>query len=220
MPLTLYYHPLSSYSWKVLIALYESGLDFDGRVVDFSNEASRRALFELWPLGKIPVLRDEPAGRTVAETSIELEYLAQRFDTARWLIPSDPELALLVRFRDRVFDLHVQGPMQKIVADRLRPADARDAHGVAAARRDLQVACALVDGWARQAPWAAGDAFSLADCAAAPALHYADKLSPLRPAFPHLADYLQRLSERGSVARVLQEAEPYAHLFPDAGAPD
>jgi glutathione S-transferase len=214
MALTLYHHPLASFCWKVTIAFHESGIPFESHVVDLGDEDSRRRFLAVWPLGKMPVLHDAEADRTIPESTIILEYLAGSRPSAAWLLPGDAEAAREVRLRDRFFDLHVQQPMQKIVTDRLRPAGRGDAHGVEAARQDLRKALDFVEEhWATGA-WAAGEAFTMADCAAAPALFYADKVAPFRHSHPRSWAYLGRATERPSFVRVLDEARPFMHLFP------
>ena len=210
----LYYHPLSSYCWKVLIAFYENGTPFARRMMEEPGVAD--AWLALWPLGKFPVLRDEARDQTVAEASIIIEYLGQQRAGRFRPIPADPGEALEVRLMDRLFDNYVMTPMQKIVADRLRPDDARDARGVGEARILLGKAYAMLEERIGARQWAAGDDFTLADCAAAPALFYADKVEPMRGGFPALAAYLDRLEARPSFARVLEEKEPWWHMFPYA----
>lgn len=211
----LYYHPLSSCSWKVLIALYENGTAFDGRILD--NPAIMETWLTLWPIGKFPLLRDEARDRTIAETSIIVEYLGQHCPGPFRPIPQDEDAALEVRLMDRLFDNYVMTPMQAIVAERIRPEGvARDPHGVGQARQMLGKAYALLEERMAGRRWAAGDAFTLADCAAAPALFYADRIEPMRGGFPGLAAYLDRLEARESFARVLREKEPWWHMFPFA----
>ncbi len=210
----LYYHPLSSYCWKVLIAFYENDTPFERAMMEEPGVAE--AWLALWPLGKFPVLRDEARDRTVAEASIIIEYLGQQRAGRFRPIPADPGEALEVRLMDRLFDNYVMTPMQKIVADRLRPDDARDARGVGEARILLGKAYAMLEERIGARQWAAGDDFTLADCAAAPALFYADKVEPMRGGFPALAAYLDRLEARPSFARVLEEKEPWWHMFPYA----
>ena len=212
MTLTLHAHPLSSYCWKALIALYENDTPFELREIDFGSEASAGAFRALWPLARMPVLVD--GDRTLVESSIVIEYLALHHRGPARLIPADPDAALEVRRLDRVFDNYVMTPMQKIVGDRLRPEDWRDPHGVEEARRLLDTSYAWLERELAGRTWAAGEDFSLADCAAAPSLHYADKVHPLGGGFPVVAAYLERLEARPSFARVLREAEPYAHMFP------
>jgi glutathione S-transferase len=214
MSLTLYFHPLASFCHKVLIALYEGGIPFDGRIVDFGNEASSAELLSHWPVGKIPLLRDEARGRTIPETSIIIEYLAQRDPGAAALLPQDPELALQVRLWDRFFDLYVSVPMQKIVTDRLRPAGGQDPLGVEDARATLRRAYGLLEQHLQGRVWAAGETFSMADCSAAPALFYADIVEPFSKTHRSIAAYFERLLERPSVSRTLEEARPYFPLFP------
>ena len=216
MALVLHAHPLASYCWKVLIALYENGTPFELRLVDFGDEASAAEFRALWPIAKMPVLVDD--GRPLFESSIIIEHLALHFPGPARLLPDDPDEALQVRMLDRIFDNYVMNPMQAIVLARIRPPGQRDAAGVADARRLLDTSYGWLegrlDGRLGGRDWAAGDGFSLADCAAAPSLHYADKVHPMGGRFPALAAYLERLEARLSFARVLAEAEPYRHLFP------
>jgi glutathione S-transferase len=214
MSLTLYYHPLSSFCHKALIALYENATPFDGHVVDLMDEKSAAAFKAVWPIGKFPVLRDEARDALVPESSIIIEYLDRHYPGATRFLPDDPDLARQTRFRDRFYDLHINVPMQKIVTDRLRPADARDGFGVAQARAQLQTALGIVDRAMANGGWAMGNTFTMADCAAAPALFYADTVEPLSPRHGHAARYLERLRARPSFARMLREAEPYFKLFP------
>lgn len=214
MSLTLHMHPLASYCWKVLIALYENDTPFEARLVDLGDPEDAAAFRALWPTGKMPVLRDAARDRTVPETSIIIEYLQTWYPGPVRFIPEDPEAALRVRLADRLFDLYVQEPMQKIVGDRIRPAGAKDPHGVAHARAQLAMAYGLLETELADRTWAAGEAFSLADCAAAPALFYADKVAPLGEAHPNTSAYLDRLLARPSFSRVLEEAQPYFAMFP------
>lgn len=210
----LYYHPLSSYCWKVLVALYENDTPFERAMMEDPGVAE--AWLALWPLGKFPVLRDEAQDRTVAEASIIIEYLDQQRPGPFTAIPTDPAEALEVRLMDRLFDNYVMAPVQALVADRLRPEDSRDPHGVGQARQMLGKAYALLEERIGARMWAAGDSFTLADCAAAPSLFYADKVEPMRGGFPALAAYLDRLEARPSFARVLEEKEPWWPMFPFA----
>jgi glutathione S-transferase len=150
----------------------------------------------------------------VPESTILLEYADRLAKGARRLLPADPDLALECRLRDRLYDSYVHLPMQKIVGDRLRPAPARDALGVEQARAQLETSYAVVDEHVRVGPWAMGAEFTLADCAAMPALFYANKVAPFAGRWKNLAAYFGRLEARPSVARVLREAEPYFKMFP------
>ena len=214
MSLTLHYHPLASFCWKVLIALYENGTPFEPHLVDIGDEAASTAFRRMWPIGKMPVLRDDARDRTIPESSIIIEYLAQHHPGERQLLPADPEQALQVRLADRIYDLYVQEPMQKVVTDRLRPAGSNDPHGVELARQQLLTAYGIIERDMAARQWAAGDRFTLADCAAAPALFYANKVLPFTEGHDNVAAYLARLMERPSFARVVAEAQPYRALFP------
>ena len=214
MTLRLYYHPFSSFCQKALVALYEREVRFERTIVDLGDPDHRAALEALWPMAKFPVLRDESKGMTIAEASLIVEY-ADRFGAAPPLVPDDADDALKARLWDRVFDLYVEVPLQKAVTDRLRREGARDPHGVDEAKAMLGRSYAMADAeLARSgADWIAGTAFTIADCAAAPALFYANIIVPFA-AHRHLADYYERLLARPSFARAVDEARPYRGLFP------
>jgi glutathione S-transferase len=214
MALTLYFHPLASYCQKVLIALYENDTAFSPRFVDLGDPASAAELKSLWPIGKFPVLRDDAREQTIAESSIIIEYLSLHYPGRTPLLPSDPDQAWQTRLRDRFFDLHVHEHMQRIVGDRLRPAGSKDPYGVEQARTALQTAYGMLDREMANKTWAMGDAFTMADCAATPALFYADKVMPFGATHKNLAAYFARLMARPSYVRVLKEAQPYMHMFP------
>jgi glutathione S-transferase len=220
MSLKLYFHPLSSFCQKVLIALYENDTRLEPHIVDLADENSRTEFKRIWPIGKFPVLRDDAKNRTIPESSMIIEYLAQHYPGRTQLVPSDPELALQTRMRDRFYDLYVNVPMQKVVTDRLRPPGRNDPHGVEEARLLLQTACRLADEEMATRTWAIGDAFSMADCAAAPALLYADTLTPFAGTYDNLSSYLGRLIARPAFARVLEEGQPYFALFPMERKPE
>jgi glutathione S-transferase len=209
--LTLHMHPLASYCWKVLIALYEAGTPF--RPVQINGiPRDNKAYAELWPIAKMPLLQDGEF--VLPETSIIIDYLQAYHPGAAVLIPTDGDAAREVRLWDRFFDLYVQTPMQKFVSDRMRPADAKDPVGVNEARATLDTAYALLDRRMAERTWAAGEAFSMADCAAMPALFYAEAVHPYRTACPALAAYFERLVARPSVRRVIREAQPWLQYFP------
>src|SRR6202166_5144150 len=178
MSLTLHFHPLSSFCWKALIALYENDTSFEPRLVDLGNETERAALLKLWPIGKFPVLRDDATDRTIPESSIIIEYLDNHYPGRTQFIPLDEKQALQTRLRDRFYDLYVHEPMQKIVGDRMRPRGGKDPHGVEEARARLRTCYGLIDQEMARRTWAMGDSFGLADCAAAPALFYANDVLP------------------------------------------
>jgi glutathione S-transferase len=220
MSLKLYFHPLASFCHKALIALYENDIRFEPIIVDLADAGSRAAFTAVWPMAKMPVLRDEARDRTVAESTIVVEYLDSFYPGARRLVPADPDRAWQARMWDRFHDHYVQEPMQKIVGDRLRPAGRNDPDGVEQAKAQLQKAYALLDTEMEAKAWATGDAFTLADCAAAPALFYADTVLALGDTYPNVSAYLGRLMARPSFARVLAEAQPYFALFPLERKPD
>lgn len=211
--LTLHYHPLSSYCHKVLIALDVLGIDLDKRLLNLGDPAERAAYLALWPTGKMPLLVDQ--GRPVPETSIIIEYL-QRYHAGpgRTLIPFDPDAALNVRLWDRMFDLYVMTPMQALTADLLRPEGDRDAYGVAQARAQLLSAYGFIDRHLEARTWVIGEEFSMADCAAAPALFYAVTYVPVPPHHVHLATYFERLMAHPSVALAIDQARPWLKFFP------
>lgn len=215
MTLKLYAHPFSSYCQKALIALYENGTPFEYRVLD--NEQTNAELAALWPLRRFPVLVDN--GRTVVEASIIIEHLDLYHPGPVRLVPEDARAALAVRTMDRFFDNYVMTPMQRIVFDFLRPEESRDPHGDAEAREMLETSYRWLDGEMSGRAWAAGDAFSLADCAAAPALLYADWVHPIGTELGNARSYRRRLLARPSFARAVDEARPYRRFFPP-GAPD
>lgn len=214
MSLTLYYHPLSSYCHKVLIALYETGTDFTPRFVDLANEADRAELGARWPLCKIPVVHDAERGLDLPESSIIIEHIDRCSRRDRPLIPADASAALKVRLWDRIFDDYVQSPMQEIVRNAIGKTGA-DERGP---RALLHASYAMIDRQLGSGPWVASPDFSLADCAAVPALFYATTLEPIPDALGNLKAYFERLVERPSVRRTLDEARPYFSDYPFADA--
>lgn len=215
MALVLHAHPFSSYCQKVLIALYENGTPFTPHMLADADAFAELA--KLWPLRLMPVLTD--GGDVVREASIIIEYLMLHHPGPVRLVPQDPKVALQVRFLDRVFDNYVMGPMQRIVGDALRGAGERDPKGVADAKARLDQSYEWLDGELKGRTWAAGEVFTLADCAAAPSLFYADWVHPIDEKFGTVRAYRARLLERPSFARAVEEARPYRSFFP-LGAPD
>ncbi len=214
MSLKLYFHPLSSFCHKALIALYECGASFEPILVDLSDDKSSAALRSLWPMAKFPVLRDEARNRTVAEATVIVEYLGAYYPGGTQFVPAEADLAWQTRMWDRFYDNYVHLQMQKIVGDWLRPAGAADPFGVEHAKTTLQRAYGMIEHAMDRKTWAVGENFSLADCAAAPALFYANTAMPFGPAQPNLQTYLDRLMSRPSYARALKEAQPYFEMFP------
>jgi glutathione S-transferase len=214
MSLTLYYHPLASFCWKVQIALYESGTPFTGEIVNLGDKAASAHFLDLWPVGKMPVLRDEQRDRTVPETTVIVEYLDRYYPGAQKLLPEDEELRLDARLWDRFFDLYVQQPMQRIVANKLRGEAERDPLATSESTAALKMAYEMLERRFDTRAWAIGDAFSLADCAAFPGLFYAGTLVPFAQEYPNAGAYFERLVQRPSVQRVLSEARPYFKFYP------
>ncbi|MGG5821784.1 glutathione S-transferase family protein [Falsiroseomonas sp. HW251] len=216
MALTLYAHPFSSYSMKVLLALRESATRFDYR--SFADDPGAWAECQaLWPFGRFPVLVDE--GKVVAESSVIIEHLDLHHPGPVRLVPADPVAALEVRFLDRFFDNHVQTPMQAPVFETRRGDAARVEMVWAESRAALDRAYAWLEGRMAGREWACGDGFTMADCAAAPALFYADWIQPIADAFPNVRAYRARLLARPAMAQLIEEARPFRPLFP-LGAPD
>lgn len=219
--LELYGHPFSSYTWKAQIALHEKGLDYRLRIVEPDQPEHGEKLREYWPLAKFPVLLN--GARPVIESSIIIEWLDRHAPESRPMLPDDPDKALAVRFMDRVFDNHVMGQMQVVVNEYLIDAANPDRDRIARAHTALDqvyewLDAALHDGpW--DDPWAVGEDFTLADCAAAPSLFYADWVRPIPPELSRLKAYRANLLARPSVARCVEGARPYRKLFP-LGAPD
>lgn len=212
MSLILYSHPLASYCWKVLIALYEKSLTFEARTVNLGDPQARAAFEALWPTAKIPLLEDN--GRIVPETSVMIEYIDLTYPGPSRLLPGMPVDQLEVRLWDRVFDNYVMEPMQRHVAQFLRPESTRDARELEGTVQGLINAYALIEARIGERIWSAGDSFTLADCAAAPALFYAATIQPFAPDQPRLAAYFARLMARPSVARVIDEARPFFQYYP------
>ncbi|WP_194954428.1 glutathione S-transferase family protein [Sphingopyxis solisilvae] len=214
--LILYAHPFSSYSWKAQIALDEKGIDFDYRNVDPEFPEHGEQLRALWPVGKFPLLVD--GDRTLFETSIIIEYL-DRVQPEPRLIPADPDAALRVRQMDRVFDLHVMAVMQDIVNDSIRGPEGHAPMIVDKARAALDTIYGWLDTQLAGGGWATSDGFTMADCAAAPSLFYADWVHEIPARYANLRGYRARLLAHPSVARAIEGARPYRHYFP-GGAPD
>jgi len=215
VPPILYAHPFSSYCQKVLVALYEHGTPFEYRRLDEGEHMAELAA--LWPMKRFPVLVDD--GRTILEATTIIEYLQAAYPGPEPLVPLDPMQAVEVRMLDRFFDHYISTPQQKFVFDALRPEGTRDAYGVAEARAMLDTAYAWLDRHMAGRTWAAGGHFSLADCAAAPFLFYADWTHRIPPTHANVRAYRARLLARPSFARAVEEARPFRSFFP-LGAPD
>jgi len=213
--LALYGHPFSSYTWKVLIALYEKRLDFDFRILDQAHPEHGEQLAAIWPLGKFPVLEDD--GLVVVESSIIIEHLDQSYPKTAAMIPMDEIDALDVRLLDRLFDNHVMAPMQAVVEEHIRSPEAPDMARIGEARARLSRSYSWLETWLEDR--GASDRITLVECAAAPSLFYADWVEPIGDAFPRLKAWRAHLLALPPVARCVEEARPYRAYFPP-GAPD
>ncbi len=210
--LTLYGHPISSFTWKVLTALYENGTRFEPITVDENTYAE---FIGKWPMGKFPILLDSDRGRMITETSVIVEYLDAYYPGRTRFIPHDLDAALEVRRWDRVFD-HLNTTMSKVATDSIRPDGHRDPYGVEDAKRIMRAIYGVVEAQLGERDFIVGDAFTLADCSAAPALWYSARNAPFDGAFPRAAAYLERLKARPSFARAVKESELLFHLYPGA----
>ena len=210
--LTLYGHPISSFTWKVLIALYENGTPFEPITVDQNTYAD---FVGKWPMGKFPILLDSDRDAMITETSVIIEYLDAHYPGATRFVPQDIDTALEVRRWDRVFD-HLNVTMSKIVVDNIRPEGQRDPYGVEEAKRIVRGVYTVIEAQLPENGFIVGDSFTLADCSAAPALWYATRNAPLDGAYPRIAAYLDRLNAHPSFLRALKESEPLFHMYPGA----
>jgi glutathione S-transferase len=213
MTLELFGHPFSSYTWKVLIGLYEAGTPFTFRNIAGNEYPENEAAFLAhWPVGKFPLLVED--GMPIMESSVIIEHVAPA------LVPADREAAREARMLDRIFDNNVMTPVQAVVAEHLPfITDVPDENRVSRARAALDTVYPWLDARLAGRRWAAGGTFTLADCSGAPALFYADWVQPIPDELAALKEYRARVLARPSVARVVDEARPYRHLFP-LGAPD
>jgi glutathione S-transferase len=215
MTIELFAHPFSSYCQKALIAFYENDIPFTYRMLEDAGVGEE--LEALWPMKRFPILRENE--RVVLEATMVIEYLQVHHPGPVKLVPEDPDVAVEARMLDRFFDNYVMTPQGKFVFDALRPAESRDPYGVEEARKMLDISYAWLDERMQGRTWAVGENFTLADCAAAPSLFYADWTHPISTEYGNLISYRARLLERPSFARAVDEARPFRHYFP-LGAPD
>lgn len=214
----LFGHPFASFVWKTLIALYERDIDFTFRMIGPDHPENQALVAEISPTGQFPALLD--GDRAITQSNAIIEYLDLFHGNAPPMVPAEPRAALDARMMADIFDDYVQAPMQRIVAEALRREDERDPRGVADAHAALEKTYAWLEKRLRRTgEWAAGATFGITDCAAAPALFYADWVHPIPEDLPSLRSYRARLLARPSVARVVEEARPYRTYFP-LGAPD
>jgi glutathione S-transferase len=213
MTLRLYYHPFASFCQKVLVAFYENEVPFERELINLGDPEQRAALQRVWPLAKFPVLRDEARDVTLPESSLIIAYLGRHYPGLVELVPADPEAAMRAHLMDRMFDNYISAPLTKIVVDSFRPEGRHDPQGVEEARALISNTYGILDRELAQGGWAAGEKFTLADCAAAPALFYSNTAIPFGE-HRNLAAYYERLLARPSFARVVDDARLYRHLFP------
>lgn len=212
----LYGHPFSSFTWKPLIALYERSVPFAFRMLGPDEPDNQRRIASLSPTGQFPALVD--GEREITQSNAIIDYL-DRFGSAPPMVPADRDTAIEARMLADIFDDYVSVPMQRIVAEAFRGDGEKDPRGVTDARSVLNRAYEWLERRIAGRTWGIGDRFTIADCAAAPALFYADWVEPIPDTLAALRAYRERLLERPSVARVVDEARPYRAFFP-LGAPD
>ncbi len=203
----LYYHPLSSYAQKVLIALHEKELEYEGELVNLRDPEERQKYLEVYPLGKIPLLMRED-GRRIPESSIIIEYLDGISDRGPRLIPRDPEQGRVTRFKDRMMDLYVNETVTTLLFQSWKPESEQDPERIDTAKFRLDVMYGFMDQGLGEHEWMAGDAFTMADCAAAAPLLYAQEVAPFGDRV-NIVAYWERLQARPSFQKVLAEAAPY-----------
>jgi glutathione S-transferase len=215
----IYGHPFASFYWKALIALYEREVPFEFLMVDPEHPENVETVGRLAPTGQFPILVD--GNRTVIESRAIIEYLDLHHGNAPPLVPADPRAAIEARQMDGVFDDYVMAPLTRMVLNALRDEDKRDPYAVAEAKATLDKSYAWLNRWMAGRTWAANDIFSIADCAAGPALFYAHWGHPIPETHATLCDYRARLLARPSIARVVDEARPWREIFPLKGrSPD
>ena len=217
--LELFAHPFSSYCMKVLIPLWADATPFEYRHIENGHPdepANAAILLKHSPFGQFPLLID--GDKAIFESTPIIDHLALHHPGPNRWIP-DGDAGLRTRFLDRFFDNYVMNQAIVPVFDALRPEESRDPFGVAKARERLVIAYDWLEANLGDGPWAIGDNFTLADCAAAPSLFYADWVEEIGPSRPRLAAYRARLLAYPQVARAIDEARPYRHFFP-LGAPD
>lgn len=217
MPLVLYGHPFSSYTQKVLIALYENGTPFEFRSLGPDTPEHQAEWLRRWPIRKFPLLVD--GERNVVETSIIIEHLQLSHPGPVRLLPEDSRAALDVRFLDRFFDLHVMDAAFHAVYGAITGDVRKRKEGMDLSVEKLERSYAWLEERLTPGAWAAGEDFTLADCAAAPSLFYADWVHRISDTYPRLRAYRSRLLSRPSFARAVDEARYFRPNFP-LGAPD
>jgi glutathione S-transferase len=203
---TLHYHPLSTYSQKTLMALYEKGFPFTPQILDITSADAREAYKKVYPLGKIPLLTGED--QFIPESSIIIEYVDAHHDGKLRLIPADRDQARKARFYDRLMDNYVMEPVLTVFFDGRKPEAEREPKRVEAAKARLDTMYAMFDAHLAKNTWILGEAFTMPDCAAAGALGLAHMVYPYEK-HANLRAYFGRLSERPTFQKVRAEVAPY-----------
>lgn len=210
--LTLYGHPISSFTWKVLTALYENDTPFEFLTVDQDTYAD---FIAKWPMGKFPILLDSNRNSMITETAVIIEYLDAYHPGRTQFVPKQFNSALEVRRWDRICD-HLNVTMSKTAVDNIRPEGRRDPYGVEEAKRIMRGIYGVIETQLGDREFIVGDSFTMADCAGAPALWYSVRNAPLDGGYPRIEAYLERLKTRPSFAKALKQSEPLFHLYPGA----
>ena len=201
----LYYHPLSTYCQKVLVAIHEKGARYKPHIVDLMNPESRDEYRELYPMGKVPLIVLNH-GPLIPESSIIIEYL-DGLGGPR-MISTDPDVARKTRFKDRFIDLYLSDSVGTLFFENRKPAEAQDAQKIETSRYRIKAAYDFLEYEISDQTWANGEDFSMSDCAAAAALLYAPDVAPYDD-YPSISSYAERLSARDSVRQAREEAAPY-----------
>jgi len=207
----LYYHPLSQYCQKVLIACYEKNISFEGEIVDLMNPQAHEEYQKIYPIGKIPYLVLDNDWK-IPESSIIVEYLDTHFDKGPLLIPKDKDQSRQARFHDRMMDLYFCNPLGSIFLNSLKPKDQQNPEAVKGWRKTIDIVYGFLNQHLEKNTWVMGNDFTIADCALAPNLNYARNLHPFDQQ-PNISNYWNRLSERPSIKRLLKEMAPYLEEF-------
>lgn len=215
----IYGHPFAAFYWKALIAVYERNVPFEFLMIDADHADNATAIGRLAPTGQFPVLVD--GERTVVESAAIIEYLDLHHGNAPPMVPTDPRAAIEARQMDSIFDDYVMAPLSRMVLNALRDEDKRDPYADVESKATLNKSYAWLNRWMEGREWAANNTFTIADCAAAPALFYAHWGYPIPESLTALRNYRTRLLARPSIARVIDEARPWRENFPLKGnSPD
>lgn len=209
----LYYHPISTYSQKVLIALYEKGLEFEAETVQLMDPEDRASYLEVYPMGKIPCLIDD--GNMIPESSIIIEYIDDMADPK--LIKGDAAQTRKIRFKDRMFDLYLNNNVATLLFQSLKTQADQDQELIEKARFQINTMYMFMEHEFGNQDYANGNEFLMGDCAAAPALNYAQKTAPFDE-HKNICAYWDRLTARPSVQRMQQEAAPAIAAFLEKSA--